>query len=159
MMDQMLLRGFFHGDPHPGNLMVTRKADGGPRLAVLDWGLVGRLSDQDRYLLCAQLMATMRRDAQAVVRAWADMGVVPGDGADPALESDVRELLELMAGPGEEPMDTAKLILDMMEIMRQHHLRVPMQYALADKALMEMEGVARSLDPGFRPVEASRPYV
>jgi ubiquinone biosynthesis protein len=159
MLDQILLRGFFHGDPHPGNLMVTRQADGEPRLAVVDWGLVGRLGDQDRYLLCDLLMATLRRDARAVVRAWTDMGVVPGNGADPVLENDVRELLELVAGPGGEPLDTAKLILDMMEIMRQHRLKVPMQYALADKALMEMEGVARSLDPGFRPVEASRPYV
>jgi len=159
MMEQVLLRGFFHGDPHPGNLLVTRDPQGRPRLAVLDWGLVGRLSDDDRYLLCDLLMATLQRDAKAVVKAWIDMGVVPRGQSDTSLDLDVAALLEMVSGPQGEPMATAKLILEMMEIMRQHRLRVPMQYALADKALLEMEGVARSLDPKFRPIEAARPYV
>lgn len=158
MMEQVLLRGFFHGDPHPGNLLVTRDPDGRPRLAVLDWGLAGRLSDDDRYLLCDLLMATLQQDAKAVVKAWSDMGVVPRGQGDPSLERDVAELLEVV-NLQSQPVATAKLILEMMEIMRQHRLRVPMQYALADKALLEMEGVARSLDPDFRPVEAARPFV
>ena len=159
MLDQVLLKGFFHGDPHPGNLMVTPGPDGAPRLAVLDWGLVGRLSDQDRYILCDLLMATLQGDAPGVVRAWTDAGVVPPGGGDASLEHDVSELLEDMRHADGQPIDTGKLILDMMEIMRQHHLRVPMQYALADKALLELEGVGRALDPDYHPVEATRPYV
>ncbi|MCB2225336.1 MAG: phosphotransferase [Desulfarculaceae bacterium] len=159
MLDQVLLKGFFHGDPHPGNLMVTTDPGGEPRLAVLDWGLVGRLSDQDRYILCDLLIATLQGDAPGVVRAWTDAGVVPPGGSDPSLEQDVSELLEDMSHDGGAPIDTGQLILDMMEIMRQHHLRVPMQYALADKALLELEGVGRALDPDYHPVEATRPYV
>jgi len=159
MLDQVLLKGFFHGDPHPGNLMVTQDKDGGPQLAMLDWGLVGRLGDQDRHVLCDLLMATLQGDAKAVVRAWVDMGVAPSGGPDASLERDVTALLEEVLGPKDAPVDTAKLILDMMEIMHQHHLKVPMQYALADKALLEMEGVARALDPDFRPVEATRPFI
>lgn len=158
MMEQVLLRGFFHGDPHQGNLLVTRDGQGRPLLAVLDWGLAGRLTDDDRYLLCDLLMATLQRDAKAVIKAWVDMKVVPRGYGDPTMERDVAELLEMVNTQG-EPVETAKLILEMMEIMRQHRLRVPMQYALADKALLEMEGVARALDPEFRPVEAARPFV
>ena len=139
--------------------MVTQEEGEAPRLAVLDWGLVGRLSQQDRYLLCDLLLGTLQGDAPAVVRAWTDMGVVPLGRGDPSLEHDVGELLEQVHGQRDEPLDTAKIILEMMEILRQHHLKVPMQYALADKALLEMEGVARSLDPDFRAVEASRPFV
>ncbi len=159
MMEEVLLKGFFHGDPHPGNILVTRDSQGRPRLAVLDWGLAGRLTDDDRYLLCDLLMATLQGDSKAVIKAWRDMGVVPRGQDDPSLERDVAELLEMVNSPEGEPMATAKVILEMMEIMRQHHLMVPMQYALADKALLEMEGVARALDPGFRPVEAARPFV
>ncbi len=159
MMDQILLKGFFHADPHPGNLMVTRDDEGRPHLAMLDWGLVGRLTDHDRYLLCDLLMATLQRDAKNVVRAWADMGVTPPGGPDPALERDVTHLLEVAHSPQDGAMDTAKIILEMMEIMRAHHLTVPMQYALADKALLELEGVAHSLDPEYKPVESARPYV
>ncbi|MCF8042317.1 MAG: phosphotransferase [Desulfarculaceae bacterium] len=158
MMEEVLLQGFFHGDPHQGNLLVTRDGQGRPQLAVLDWGLAGRLSDEDRYLLCDLLMATLNRDAKAVVKAWVDMKVVPRNYDDPTLERDVAELLEMVNTQG-EPVETAKLILEMMEIMRQHRLKVPMQYALADKAMLEMEGVARALDPEFRPVEAARPFV
>jgi len=159
LMEQVLLRGFFHGDPHPGNLMATRAPDGTPRLAMLDWGLVGRLSDKDRYQLCDLLMAILQRNPKQIVQAWADMGVTPRAGGDPALEQDVGHLLEMVYATSQGPPDTSKVILEMMEIMRQHHLRVPMQYALADKALLEMEGVAHALDPDYRPVEAARPYV
>lgn len=158
MMEEVLLRGFFHGDPHQGNLLVTRDQQGRPHLAVLDWGLAGRLSDDDRYLLCDLLMATLNRDAKTVIKAWVDMKVVPRNYEDPTLERDVAELLE-MVNTQDQPVETAKVILEMMEIMRQHRLRVPMQYALADKAMLEMEGVARTLDPEFRPVEAARPFV
>jgi ubiquinone biosynthesis protein len=158
MMDQVLLHGFFHGDPHHGNLLITRDAKGRPRLAMLDWGLAGRLSDDDRYVLCDLLMATLGRDAKAVIKAWVEMRVVPATYEDPTLERDVTELLDMVNSQG-EPVTTATVILEMMEIMRQHKLMVPMQYALADKALLEMEGVARSLDPQFRPVEAARPFV
>ncbi|MCF8032047.1 MAG: hypothetical protein K9K66_02255 [Desulfarculaceae bacterium] len=159
LLDQVMLKGFFHGDPHPGNLMAVTRPGEDPRLAVLDWGLVGRLSDRDRYQLCDLLMATLQGDAPAVVRTWSDMGAVPPGGGDSSLEHDVSELLEEVQGSRDEPVDTAKIILDMMEIMRLHHLKVPMQYALADKALLELESVCRALDPDYRPVEATRPYV
>ncbi|MCB2191890.1 MAG: hypothetical protein KQI62_10010 [Deltaproteobacteria bacterium] len=158
MMEEVLLNGFFHGDPHQGNLLVTRDGQGRPHLAVLDWGLAGRLNNDDRYLLCDLLMATLNRDAKSVIKAWVDMRVVPRTYQDPTLERDVADLLEMVNTKG-EPVQTAKVILEMMEIMRQHRLMVPMQYALADKALLEMEGVARALDPEFRPVEAARPFV
>ncbi|MEW5910977.1 MAG: AarF/UbiB family protein [Thermodesulfobacteriota bacterium] len=159
MMEQVLLKGFFHGDPHPGNLMVTQDEAGQPRLAMLDWGLVGRLNDQDRYQLCDLLMAILQNNPQQIVQAWADMGVTARGGGDPALEQDVGHLLEVVRATSQGPPDTSRIILEMMEIMRQHHLRVPLQYALADKALLEMEGVAHALDPEYRPVESARPYV
>ncbi len=158
VLEQVLRRGFFHADPHPGNIMVQT---GGPqpRLALLDWGLVGHLTPNMRYLIGDLMGAVVDRDAPGMVRTMHAMGAAPSTSENPALVGDVEELLERVHSVPLGQIDTGALILEVMEVMRVHHLRVQVQYALLDKALLEMEGLARELDPDFDPVQVARPYV
>ncbi|MBI5523618.1 MAG: hypothetical protein HY910_13395 [Desulfarculus sp.] len=158
ILEQVLKHGFFHADPHPGNILVQ---SGGlePRLALLDWGLVGRLTPKMRFLVGDLLIAAVEREPLDLVRALQAMGAAPAQGDEAALAHDVEELLERVHSVPLQQIDTSALILDLMDLMRVHHLRVQPQYALLDKAFMEMEGLARELDPDFDAVEVARPFV
>ncbi|MFZ5584515.1 MAG: ABC1 kinase family protein [Thermodesulfobacteriota bacterium] len=158
ILGQVLNQGFFHADPHPGNLLVGRDA-AGVRLTLLDWGLVGRLTPRMRYLVGDLMSAVVERDATAMVRAMGEMGAAPATGDTPALVQDVEELLERVHSVPLSQIDTASLILDVMELTRSHRIRLQVQYALMDKAFLEMEGICRELDPDFDPVDAARPVV
>ncbi|MFH1060831.1 MAG: AarF/UbiB family protein [Pseudomonadota bacterium] len=158
ILGQVLNQGFFHADPHPGNLLVGRDANG-LRLTLLDWGLVGRLTPRMRYLVGDMMGAVVDRDAVAMVRTMGEMGVKPGTGDTSALVQDVEEMLERVHSVPLSQIDTAALILDLMELTRTHRIRLQVQYALMDKAFLEMEGLCRELDPEFDPVEAARPVV
>lgn len=158
ILEQVLKHGFFHADPHPGNILV-QTSGGQPRLALLDWGLVGRLSPKMRFLLGDMLVAVVDREPLDLVRAMEAMGAAPAQGDSTALVHDVEELLERVHSVPLQQIDTSALILDLMDLMRVHHLRVQPQYALLDKAFLEMEGLARELDPDFDAVEVARPFV
>ncbi|MCA1905889.1 MAG: hypothetical protein LDL11_04775, partial [Desulfarculus sp.] len=158
ILDQVLVHGFFHADPHFGNLLVSQEPDG-VRLALLDWGLVGRLTPRMRYLVGDMLSAVVAQDASEMVRVLTEMGVAPGTGENPALAQDLEDLLERVHSVPLGEIDTAGLLMELMEISRRNHTRLQVQYALMQKTFMEMEGVCRELDPGFNPVEVARPVV
>ncbi len=158
ILDQVLVHGFFHADPHPGNLLVNLE---GPelRLVLLDWGLAGRLSPRMRFLVGDMLGAVVDGDAAGMVRVLTEMGVTPISGDNPALVQDVEDLLERVHSVPLGQIDTAELIMELMELSRVHRIRVQVQFALMHKTFMEMEGLCRELDPDFNPVEVARPVV
>lgn len=159
VLEQVLGHGFFHADPHPGNILVARDADGAPCLALVDWGLVGRLTSEMRFLLGDMVLAVVDRDAPALVRALVAMGAAERGQETDLFVRDVEELVDQVHSRPLSQLNTAQVLLDMMELMRTHHLRVQVQYALLDKALLEMEWLARTLDPDFDPIAVAAPYV
>jgi ubiquinone biosynthesis protein len=159
MLIQVLREGFFHADPHAGNLMVVKEAQGPPKVVMLDWGLVGRLTPRQRYLVGDLLGAVVDRDAREMVRCLVAMGAVSNLDDAQGLTTDVEELLDLVHGRPLGELNVGHLLLEVMELMRRHRLQVQVRYALMDKALLEMEGLARELNPGFDPVEVARPFV
>ncbi len=158
ILRQVLKDGFFHADPHPGNILVRTGLER-PRLALLDWGLVGRLTPRMRYLVGDLLMTMVERDATEMVRLLYAMGAAPSGADQAGLIQDVEDLLDQVHSRPLSEIDSGQVILRVMEIMRAHRLQAQVQYALLDKALLEMEGVARELDPGFDPVEVAKPFV
>ncbi len=158
ILEQVLKHGFFHADPHPGNILVQTSGEA-PRLALLDWGLVGRLTPKMRFLLGDMLVAVVDREPLDLVRAMQAMGAAPSSGDSTALVHDVEEMLERVHSVPLHQIDTSALILDLMDLLRVHHLKMQPQYALLDKAFLEMEGLARELDPDFDAVEVARPLV
>lgn len=126
VLEQVLKHGFFHADPHPGNILVQTSA-AEPRLALLDWGMVGRLTPKMRFLLGDILVAVVDREPLDLVRAMQAMGAVPNAGDVSALAANVEELLERVHSVPLKRIDTSALILDLMDLMREHHLRVQPQ--------------------------------
>lgn len=154
---RMLFRdGFFHGDLHPGNVFFEE----GGRLALIDFGMVGRLSRQHRERLVDVLFSLMSEDLEGVARLWYQVGRVEGDASYSQFESAVVDVLERhIVGRSMEQWDLAVFFRDLANAAVKHKVRLPADFTLMFKAMATTEGLARTIAAGINPVEAARPYI
>ncbi|MDQ3864851.1 MAG: AarF/ABC1/UbiB kinase family protein [Actinomycetota bacterium] len=146
--------GFFHGDPHPSNLLLTAGGD----LALLDFGMVGYLSRGDIEALSRLFIAVIQRDAPAALRALERLGVryvteIRGD-----LIRDLREFLNKYSALSVGEVTLGQALSELVALARRYKLKMPPVFPLLTKALVTAEGLARSIDPTINVYEVARPY-
>jgi predicted unusual protein kinase regulating ubiquinone biosynthesis (AarF/ABC1/UbiB family) len=154
-LQQLVRFGFFHADPHPGNLAVAR--DGA--LIYYDFGMVGSLSQRLRGRLGRMVTAAAARDAAGLVSELQAAGVIAPD-IDPG---PVRRLVRVMLTEALTPPFSAnvieKLSGDLYDLVYGQPFRLPPELLFVMRALSTFEGVGRSLDPSFSLVAIARPYL
>nr|WP_228009124.1 AarF/ABC1/UbiB kinase family protein [Cyanobium sp. LEGE 06113] len=154
-LQQLVRFGFFHADPHPGNLAVA--PDG--TLIYYDFGMMGQLSGRLRSRLGRMVRAAAARDASTLVKELQASGVIAPE-ADPG---PVRRLVRVMLNDALTPPFSAnvlqKLSGDLYDLVYGQPFRVPPELIFVMRALSTFEGVGRSLDPGFSLVAIARPYL
>ncbi|MCP9839176.1 AarF/ABC1/UbiB kinase family protein [Synechococcus sp. J7-Johnson] len=154
-LQQLVRFGFFHADPHPGNLAVA--ADGA--LIYYDFGMMGQISQRLRSRLGRMVRAAAARDASALVVELQGAGVIAA-GIDPG---PVRRLVRVMLTEALTPPFSAnileKLSGDLYDLVYGQPFRLPSELIFVMRALSTFEGVGRSLDPGFSLVSIARPYL
>jgi len=140
---QILEDGFFHADPHPGNMVITNEK----RLCLMDWGMVGRLSETDRYELIDLMKSVVERDTRALLNAL--LRITKGEtGVDRrALERDLLDLLDYFYATPIGDLNLGQLLLDMTALIREHSLRLQPDLVIMVKALVTAEGTARLIYP------------
>ncbi len=147
--------GFFHADPHPGNVFYLD----GNRVAFIDFGMVGRLSDRRREELLQLLLGLVERDAQAVADVLMDW---TGDdhGVNLAqLETEIETFVDQYHGTPLAQLSLGQMLGDVTAILRDHHLGLPSDLALLIKAFISLEGMGRGLDPGFHMATEATPLL
>jgi ubiquinone biosynthesis protein len=148
-LDQILVHGFFHADPHPGNVLLL--PDG--RLGLIDLGMVARVAPELRDRLVQLLLAVGERRGEEVARLTADMSE-PLTGCDTRrFSADVADLVERRAGSTLQELDAGRLVLDLTRTCASAGLRPPPELSMVGKALLNLDLVARTLDPDVAPVE------
>ena len=145
LMRQVFLAGFFHADPHAGNIYVA--ADG--RLCLLDWGLAGHLMRRLRVALADFWMAAVEQDAERIVQIAAELAPVDARPDLRAMEKEVTLALreELNFSLGQQALGRAMMRL--LYIFGQQGIPLSRDYALMAKAVISIEEVGRALDPQF----------
>lgn len=146
--------GFFHGDPHPGNLMLTPAGE----LALLDFGMVGYMSRGDIEALSGLFIAVIRRDAPAALRGLEELGVRYAPEVRGDLVQELREFLHKYSGLTVGEVTLGQALTELISIVRRYRLRVPPVFPLLTKALVTAEGISRSIDPTLNVYEIARPY-
>jgi len=154
-LQQLVRFGFFHADPHPGNLAVA--ADGA--LIYYDFGMMGQLSSRLRGRLGSMVRAAASRDASGLVEELQAAGVIaPGVELGP-----VRRLVRVMLNEALTPPFSSnvleKLSGDLYDLVYGQPFRLPPELIFVMRALSTFEGVGRVLDPGFSLVAIARPYL
>ncbi|XP_073001401.1 uncharacterized protein [Typha latifolia] len=149
---QLLEEGFFHADPHPGNLVVT---DDGS-LAYFDFGMMGDIPRHYRIGLIQVLVHFVNRDSLGLANDFHSLGFIP-DGTDIQL---VANALHASFGDGSrQSNDFQGIMFQLYDVMYEFNFSLPPDYALVIRALGSLEGTAKALDPDFKVVESAYPYV
>ena len=138
--------GFFHADPHPGNIMIR---EGTGELVFLDFGIVGTVDERTRENMVRMLMAVLRKDAERVVDILEDEFLLSPVSSPLALRVDLHEILERYVTANLKEMNISSLVNDFFYLLRKHNLRFPPHLSSLMRALMVVEGTGMMLDPHF----------
>lgn len=155
IVKEILEDGFFHADPHPGNLIVME----GGIIGAMDFGMVGYVSNTDRLNLIRLYTVAVRMDAEGVVDELVHIGAAPPDVNRRLLIRDIERLLRYYNGLPLKEIRANEVINDLMPLAFEHHLQLPPNLWLLGKTLAIMEGVGLLLNPEFDIFAFSGPYV
>ncbi len=144
ILKMILEHGFFHADPHPGNVKYLPEN----RIGLLDFGMVGRLSADRRQEVAELLYGLVSRDPDLVATTLIDWSE-SDDTVSDTLRDDITEFIDHYHGVPLEKLDMGQMIGEITGVLRNHSLVLPADLVLMLKAFITMEGMGRSLDPGF----------
>jgi ubiquinone biosynthesis protein len=146
---QVTLEGVYHADPHRGNVILT---DDG-RIALLDFGLLGRLDEETRTTLSALLLAVAQNRADDVAALLLTLSVTNLDSDEPGFVHELRRKLPRYHWRPLAGIPTGEALADLQRIALRHGVRLPTAFALVGKTLAQADSIARTLDPELDPVQ------
>lgn len=152
---QVFRDGFFHADMHPGNIQI---ADDGKYIA-LDFGIMGSLSDTDKYYLARNFLAFFNRDYRDVAQAHIDSGWVPADTKREELETAVRAICEPIFNKPLKDISFARTLLSLFQMARRFGVIIQPQLIMLQKTLLNIEGLGRELDPNLDLWKSAQPFL
>ncbi|KWF26783.1 ABC transporter [Burkholderia diffusa] len=153
-LKQVFEHGFFHGDPHPGNVFLL--ADG--RLCFHDFGIMGELLPRDQEALAQLILAVSSGDIPWMVDAYFEMGVAAVEVDRAAFTRDVAGALNAYYEAAGKGYSFSEIVRQFAQLSQRHQLRLPRQFLLVSKAFMLVESQALAIDPGFNAVTSLRDY-
>jgi ubiquinone biosynthesis protein len=154
-MRQFFEMGFFHADPHPGNIF----AQGAGRIALLDFGSVGHLTPELKGQLATTLLGLSQGEIDLMVSIIAEMGLF-GDSTDlRGVKLDLLEVIHRYYGLPAGHTDMAALFQEMVRLARAHDAQLPRDFVMLGRSLFMVVSLCQQLDPGFNMAAAVAPYV
>jgi ubiquinone biosynthesis protein len=154
VMKQIFVDGFFHGDPHPGNILVNKDTIG-----FIDFGIVGRIDDEMKEKLGLLFVSLINRDINGLVKALISLNMVDTDVDAYGLKNDLSESLGEYYDTTIDRMDIGDIFFKCIKVASKHHIRVPRDFVLLGKALITLQGVNMALNPDFNLVRATQPFI
>ncbi len=145
--------GFFHGDPHPANIMVV---DG--KIGLLDFGMAGRLTSEDLSKLTALFIDAVRRNVPALPGRLSALGVRFPRDLEPQFERELEVLFDRYYGVRVSDIDPIQLIREAFGVIFRLHLELPTRFVLVDRAIATLGSVGAELYPEFNVFDVARPY-
>ena len=151
---QLFKDGLFHGDPHPGNIIVME----GNRIGLLDFGLVGRLTKQMQESMIVLVLAISLRDPDTVARLLYKVGVADQRINLHHFRQEIHDILERYLGRKLSEVDPGVLMSELVDLAMKYKIKIPKEYAVLSKASATTEGIVRQLDPELDITQAALPY-
>ncbi len=152
----LFIDGFFHGDLHPGNILLM--ADG--RLGLLDCGMVGRLSPSRKEKVIDIIHAVINEDLDLLARTFYSLAIPQGPVDYPAFEADCIAVAEqYLVGVPLAQIEIGGLFQKLVEGAARHDVRMPTDFTMMFKAILTTEGLAKALAPDVDPIELARPFI
>ncbi len=154
-LKQILEDGFFHADPHPGNIFVVNEK----KLAFIDYGMVGVFDEESQENLSEILAGIVMQNEEKVIRGFESFDTMPDEINRNALKAEVRELMNKYYNITLKHIDIGRLIDELYQVVIRYKIHIPASFFLVGKTLMTIDGIARTLDPNFDMAEVAKPFV
>jgi len=155
MLKQIFVDGFFHGDPHPGNLFILDNKT----IAFIDFGMMGRLDQEMKDELADLLVAVINQDIGQIAHILAHIGVQTATINMRDFRRDVAEILDHYYGVPLNQIELGKVTREMIEVALKYQVKIPPDYTLMIKALLTIENIGKQLDPELNAIEEAKPMV
>jgi ubiquinone biosynthesis protein len=150
--------GFFHADPHPGNIFAMPAGT----IGFMDFGIVGRISSELRETLAGTFLALIHKDFDSLIDQYLELGLVPEhidmDTFRREFKSDLADFLEPLYGLTIKEINFADYLDTVTHIAIKHKMKIPSDLLLVNKAMLFLENLGRELDPDFDFISAAEPY-
>lgn len=153
-MKQYFELGLFHGDPHPGNILVDEEG----HISIVDFGMVGHLTEELKDQLAATVIALVNRDLDVIIDTYEDIGILPPEVDPAALKPELVELLDKYYGMPLALIDQRRVFLEVMAVARRYGLLIPRDFILLGKSLVTIISLAKELYPEFDVAASLHPY-
>jgi len=155
---QILEDGFFHADPHPGNILVMPTGV----IAFLDFGIVGRVSDELKETMANTFIALIQKDFDRLIDQYVELGIIPEhidlEAFRREFKADLADILEPLYGLSLKEINFAQYLDAITHLAIMYNLKIPSDLLLINKAMLILENIGRQLDPEFDFIAASEPY-
>jgi ubiquinone biosynthesis protein len=156
---QVFRDGFFHADMHPGNLQVSLEPNSFGRYVLLDFGIVGTLTEYDKEYLAQNFTAFFRRDYKRVAELHVESGWVPADTRVDELESAIRAVCEPYFDRPLKEISLGMVLMRLFQTSRRFNVEIQPQLVLLQKTLLNIEGLGRQLDPELDLWSTAKPFL
>ncbi len=153
-LKQMLEDGFFHADPHPGNLRVM--PDG--RLAFFDFGMAGQIEPRIQELMIDAFFHILDRDVERLVDDLMKLEFLDSDTDRERIRPLVEDLFKEYLGLKLSEVHFKELTYELADVVYEYHFKIPSRFTYMIRALMELEGIGVAVDPDFNFIETARPF-
>ncbi len=154
-MTMIFRHGFFHGDPHPANVLVLGSPE---RIGLVDFGLSGKLSDDDMSKLTRLFIDAANENVEAIPKRLGELGVRYDKAREDEFVAHIRELYDRYYGAKLAEIDPMQLIREGFQLIYAMNLRLPTRFLLLDKAIATLGAVGVELYPDFNVFEVAKPY-
>src|SRR5260370_39539275 len=159
---QFFEAGFFHADPHPGNIFVKKGPTGdGPIVTLVDFGMVGSITKQMKRFMKDVFLAYITRDARSLVHALSELGFIDEGANLPSIERAMSLMIERYHGitlAKARDLDIPEIVQDVEYLLYGQQIQIPAQFAFTGRAVGILAGVSTGLAPEFNFVEVATPY-
>jgi ubiquinone biosynthesis protein len=155
ILKQVLIHGFFHGDPHPGNIFILE----GNKVCFLDFGMVGRIDEDLKFQLVDLLMAILQRNVEKVITLLLYSGDLTDEIDTRNLKRDLSEFIDDYYEIPLHEINAGRMLTEFIEILNCYRIKFPSDLMLLAKALITIEGIGRQLDPEFNMISHLKPFM
>jgi ubiquinone biosynthesis protein len=153
-LHQILREGYFHGDPHPGNILITPEE----KIALIDFGSIGNLSSERRAQLISLFTAFARGEEEKLFSVIQNMGVIPKQIDKSSFQKELSVLRAKHAQVFSHRMSMGEAIQDFFDLINRFGIIIPSEFVLLGKSILTLEGTLATLDPAVSLIEQAIPY-
>jgi len=154
-LKQIFIDGFFHADPHPGNIFVKE----GNVITLIDFGMVGRINHRLKEQISNLLVGVVDRDPDTIVRVLTKIGAVENGIGFESLKEDILYILDKLERRALTQISVSDFVHDINRTIRTHHIRIPQDLLYLGKSISQIESIGKELNPDFDTIRSLKKFI